>query len=120
MATVENNVKGFCPQEMKVFVASSEELDNDRNQVVSTLHSIDKYHKYLRVEPVTWKTDLEGGSYDKPSIQDEINPLLKECRVVIVLFFSKVGKFTLEEYKLAVKEKKGIYLFQERILAGEQ
>ncbi len=111
MATVENNVKGFCPQEMKVFVASSEELDNDRNQVVSTLHSIDKYHKYLRVEPVTWKTDLEGGSYDKPSIQDEINPLLKECRVVIVLFFSKVGKFTLEEYKLAVKEKKKVFIY---------
>ncbi len=96
---------------VKVFIASSNELANDRQQLISTLYAIGKYHKTLKVEPVTWETDIEKGNYDRECIQDELNELLWDCQIVIVLFHSKVGKFTLEEYNLAVKCKKKVFVY---------
>jgi len=97
--------------DIKIFVASSGELSTERDKCVSVIHVLNKSHSHLRLEVVKWETDLESGSYDKSRIQDEINPLLEDCQIVIVMFYSKVGKFTIEEYLLARKKTKKIFLY---------
>ena len=47
----------------------------------------------------------------KKKIQDEINPLLKASDVVILLFYSRVGKYTFKEYQIARKLKKKVFVF---------
>jgi len=97
--------------DIKIFVASSGELSTERDKCVSVIHELNKSHSHLHLEVVKWETDLESGSYDKSRIQDEINPLLEDCQIVIVMFYSKVGKFTLEEYLLARDKTKKIFLY---------
>jgi hypothetical protein len=60
---------------------------------------------------VEWETDIPPGSYDKQRIQDKINSLVKQCEVVLVLFYSKIGTFTLEEYQLAIVKNKKVFLY---------
>lgn len=96
---------------LKIFIASSSELHQERTQIIRTFNSINKYNTHLKIEAVEWETDVESGSYDKQRVQDEINPLMEDCRIVIVLFYSKIGKFTFEEYQLAVDSKKKVFLY---------
>lgn len=98
-------------QTVKIFVASSGELKNERKELVHIVHSTNKIFDHLKLDVVEWETDLPSGSYRKRSIQQEINPLLEDSKIVIVIFFSKVGKFTLNEYKLALKRKKKLFLY---------
>ncbi len=60
---------------------------------------------------IEWETDLASGSYQKDSIQAEINPLLEKSQIVMVIFYSKLGKFTLEEYHLAIEKGKKVFLY---------
>ena len=43
--------------------------------------------------------------------QDEINRKLVEADIVVVIFYSKVGQFTLEEYHLSIKLKKKVFVY---------
>jgi nucleoside 2-deoxyribosyltransferase len=96
---------------IKIFVASSAEMEAERGEMVHIVNEVGKVFPHLKLEPVKWETDLESGSYQKQRIQDEINPLLAECDIVVVLFYSRVGRFTLEEYGLAIEKDKKVFLY---------
>lgn len=51
------------------------------------------------------------GSSKNERFQDDINKHLECCREVILLFHSKIGKFTFEEYLLALKQNKKIFIY---------
>jgi hypothetical protein len=53
---------------------------------------------FLKLEVKEWETDLESGSYQKETIQDEINPLLEASQIVIVIFFSKIRFFACHRF----------------------
>ena len=106
---MEQNVKGF--QSVNIFVASSGELKEERKEFILIVNSINKLYDHLKLEVIEWETDLESGSYQKENIQEEINPMLEDCQIVFVLFYSKIGKFTSEEYNLAINKKKKVFLY---------
>jgi len=88
-------------QPIKIFLASSGELRAERDGVFKIVAEVNKLHPHLHLEIVEWETDLPSGNYDGKRIQDEINPLLCQCQLTYVLFYSKAGQFTIEELNLA-------------------
>ena len=95
---------------IKIFIASSNELKEERDLFPSIFNHLQKLFEGLFCDPVMWETDIPSGSYDKARIQDEINPLLEGSDVIIALFYSKIGKFPFEEYQLARTKKKKVFV----------
>jgi tetratricopeptide (TPR) repeat protein len=110
-AVIENERSREIQKVLKIFIASSTELNEEREKLIHIFNSINKCLTHLRLEAIKWETDIESGNFDKQRIQDEINPLLEDCPMVFVLFFSKVGKFTLEEFRLAEQKNKKIFIY---------
>jgi len=96
---------------IKIFMASGKELINERKETIQVVHELRKVFPSLDLEVVQWETDLPSGSYDKKRIQDEINSRLEQCSIVLVLFYSKIGTFTLEEFRFAMAENKKVFLY---------
>ncbi|MCP5103942.1 MAG: ATP-binding protein, partial [bacterium] len=96
---------------INIFAASSGELDEERKELIHIVDSIHKQYGHLTLEVIKWETGIPSGSYEKQRVQDEINPLLEDSPIVIVIFYSKLGKFTLEEYNLAREKKKKVFLY---------
>ena len=96
---------------IKIFVASGSELINERRETVLVAHQLRKVFPSLNLEVVEWESDIPSGSYRKKRIQDEINPLLEQCDIVLVLLYSTIGTFTLEEYRLAMEKNKKVFLY---------
>ena len=90
----------------KVFLASSNELADDRKHFDDYIHKINHvlngqgYH----IEVVQWEF-LDPAMPDDGRSQDEYNRQLKDCDECIVLFWHKLGKYTKEELDTAYKEK---------------
>ena len=98
-------------QTVKIFIASSSELKEEREAVFKFREEVGKSHPHLKLEIVQWETDLPSGSASGARIQDDINPKLKACQIVFVLFYSKVGAFTLEELHLAQKHCPKVFVY---------
>ncbi|HLP62103.1 MAG TPA: NACHT domain-containing protein [Candidatus Deferrimicrobium sp.] len=101
----------FPKTPINIFVASSSELDNECKESIHVIHELRNVFPLLDLDTIRWNTALPSGSYNKQRIQDEINPLLDKCQIVLVLFYSKIGQFTLEEYRLAREKNKKIFLY---------
>jgi hypothetical protein len=99
-------------QTVKIFIASSGELATEREKMVVLLSEINKQFPHLHLEPVKWETDLESGSFGQ-RVQDAINPLLDRSDLVVFLFYSKAGMFTVEEFERARAQcKKAFFYFK--------
>ncbi|MEO8147625.1 MAG: tetratricopeptide repeat protein [Bacteroidia bacterium] len=97
---------------VKIFIASSAEMKEERKDCIVFLNQINKTYKHLDLEPVEWEYDIPHGSYpDFSGVQKAINPLLEECNLYIFIFNSKIGKYTKEEFALATELKKKIFPF---------
>ena len=89
---------------IKIFLASSSELRNDRDE-------FDRYFRerndrlleeglYLKI--IRWENFLDAMSETR--LQDEYNVAVAECDVFVSLFFTKAGKFTEEEFDTAHRQ----------------
>lgn len=88
-------------QKMRIFLASSAELREER----------DEFDRYLREQNdllinegvylmvVRWENFLDAMSERR--LQDEYNEAIRQCDVFVSLFFTKTGKFTEEEFDAA-------------------
>ncbi len=111
MVTVKTGSAQTQDNKIKVFIASGGDLVNERDRAEAVLYSLNKVIA-VSVEPVRWETDMAGGSVDTPTIQDTIDEsLLKECEAVLVLFYSRVGKFTQHEFELALIMGKKVFVY---------
>ena len=90
----------------KVFLASSNELADDRKHFDDYIHKINHVLNGLgyHIEVVQWEF-LDPAIPDDGRSQDEYNRQLKDCDECIVLFWHKLGKYTKEELDTAYKEK---------------
>lgn len=99
MATVteDNNT-------IRIFIASSSELEDDRDEFRKFLSiENDTLHKkgvYLQL--VQWENFLDAVSQSR--LQNEYNEALKKCDIVICLFYAKAGKYTQEEFDVALRQ----------------
>lgn len=70
---------------VKVFIASSAELNEQRRECIIILNQINKSYPHLHLEAVEWEYDIPHGSYaDSAGVQKAINPLLEPCKFCIL------------------------------------
>jgi hypothetical protein len=100
------------PANVKIFIASSGELETERKESVLLITELNKRHPHLQLEPVLFEFDTPSGNVQfKERIQDGINPILRESHITIVLFYTKAGEFTIEELELAIKLNKKVFVY---------
>ncbi len=91
---------------IKVFLASSEELKNERLEFSDLILQLnDLFEKRdLQLKLVKWEhLDSSMGAKHK---QEEYNDKLKECELCLTLYWTKFGDYTTEELETAYKELK--------------
>lgn len=88
-------------QRPKVFIASSSELKADRDQIEIFIgrKNIELTKRNRFIELVMWENFLDAMSAD--GLQSEYNKAIQQCDVFVMLFFTKVGKYTREEFETA-------------------
>ncbi|MCB0531918.1 MAG: hypothetical protein KDD14_06930 [Saprospiraceae bacterium] len=99
-------------QELQIFVASSAELMEERKLINSIFSEINSLLPHIHLKDIRWEKDMAGGSVEGAYIQNDINEkLLETCSVVILMLYSKIGKFTREEYELAIRKRKKLFVY---------
>jgi hypothetical protein len=90
----------------KLFLASSSELKEDREQFEIFINRKNKdwIDKGIFLDLILWEDFLDAMSQTR--LQDEYNKAIRECDIFVMLFFTKVGKYTEEEFKTAFGEFK--------------
>ena len=88
---------------ISIFLASSEELKADRNEVEIWINRENKrlIEKGFFVKLNLWEDFLDAIS--KTRLQDEYNKAIEDCDIFISLFKTKVGRFTKEEFEVAYR-----------------
>ena len=88
-------------RKLKFFLASSSELEEDRRAFEIFIGRENKTlaDKDLFIELIIWEDFIDAMSQTR--LQDEYNKLIQECDIFILLFFTKVGKYTDEEFETA-------------------
>lgn len=85
----------------KLFLASSSELKEDRDQfeILINRKNKDWVEKDVFLELVIWEDFLDAVSQTR--LQDEYNQAIRGCDIFVMLFCTKVGKYTEEEFETA-------------------
>jgi hypothetical protein len=96
-------------QTKRIFLASSSELEEDRKEfeIFIGVKNKDWVGKNVFLELVMWEDFLDALS--KTRLQDEYNKAIRECDVFVMLFFTKVGKYTEEEFETAFGQFKATH-----------
>ncbi len=86
---------------IKIFLASSEELREDRDEFeryfLQQNHLLRKEGLYLEI--IRWENFLDAMSETR--LQDEYNREVCACDIFVSLFMTKTGKYTEEEFDVA-------------------
>ena len=85
----------------KIFLASSFELKADRDQFEIFINRKNKewVNKGIFFELVIWEDSLE--CMEPTRLQDKYNEAIKDCDIFVLLFSTKVGNYTKEEFETA-------------------
>jgi hypothetical protein len=85
----------------KLFLASSSELKEDRKEfeIFIGRKNKDWVSRGGFLELIVWEDFLDAMS--KTRLQDEYNEAIRQCDVFIMLFCTKVGQYTEEEFETA-------------------
>jgi uncharacterized protein YjbI with pentapeptide repeats len=86
---------------IKIFLASSEELREDREEFERYFRQQNDQlrEEGLYLEIVRWENFLDAMSETR--LQDEYNREVRECDIFVSLFMTKTGKYTEEEFDVA-------------------
>ncbi len=110
---------------IKIFLASSEELTDDRNAFGNLVRKLDNIYEKrgIRIELFEWE-DYDA-AYNNCRKQDEYNAKIKASDMFLALFHTKAGKFTIEEFDVATEEFRKhaspkVYTYCKDLAEGEQ
>lgn len=110
---------------IRIFLASSEELQDDRNAFGNLVRRLDKIYEKrgIRIELFEWE-DYDA-AYNGTRKQDEYNEAIKASDMFLALFHKKAGKYTLEEFDVATEEFRKnaspkVYTYCKDLQAGEE
>ena len=92
------------PKILKIFLASSNELEYDRKEFELFVNRENKelIDKNIFLKLIIWEDFVDAMS--QKGSQEEYNKAAKESDIFIMLFFTKVGPFTIEEFESAFGE----------------
>jgi len=88
-------------QKRTIFLASSAALKDDRKAFEIFINRKNKewHDRGVFLELVVWEDFLDAVAQTR--LQDEYNKAIRESDIFIMLFFTKVGKYTEEEFETA-------------------
>ncbi len=88
-------------KKVKIFLASSEELKSDREQFELFINRKNKQliEQNIFLQLTIWEDFVDALS--KSRLQSEYNKAIVESDIFLLLFFTKVGMYTLEEFETA-------------------
>lgn len=91
---------------IKIFLASSEELINDRKEFGNLIRRLDDIYQKrgIHIQLIMWE-DLDMTFQDRRK-QDEYNDAIRQCHIFVALFYKLAGKYTREELEVANNERK--------------
>lgn len=86
---------------IRIFLASSAELRQDRDEFRLSIADLNDnwLHRGVRLQVVAWESFIDAMSPTR--LQDEYNRALADCDLFVMLFWSKVGRYTREEFETA-------------------
>ena len=89
---------------IKIFLASSDELQDDRNAFGNLVRRLDGIYEKrgVRIELFEWE-DYDA-AFNGVRRQDEYNEAIKASDMFLALFHTKAGRYTLEEFDVATEE----------------
>lgn len=89
---------------IKVFLASSEELKDEREKFGNFIRRLDDIYlkRGIHVQLFVWE-DMDP-CYNNVRKQDEYNARIRESQIFVALFYTRAGEYTLEEVEIARKE----------------
>ncbi len=113
-------------KKIKIFLASSEELENDRNAFGNLVRRLDKQYEKrgIRIELFEWEE--HDAAYNSRRKQDEYNEIVRASDMFLALFHKRAGQFTIEEFDVASAEFKRTnkhpktYVYCRKVEEGEQ
>lgn len=90
----------------KIFLASSSELKEEREQFEISINRKNKewLDRGVFLELVLWEDFIDAVS--RTRLQDEYNKAIRESDIFVMLFLTKVGKYTEEEFDTALAQFK--------------
>ena len=93
-------------QTKRIFLASSSELKEDREEFELFINRKNKdwVAQDVFLELIVWEDFLDAVA--KTRLQDEYNKAIRECDIFVMLFCTKVGQYTEEEFETAVGQFK--------------
>ena len=110
---------------IKIFLASSEELDYDRMAFGNLIRKLDKIYEKrgVRIELFGWE-DYDA-AFNGVRKQDEYNDYVRNSDMFLALFHKKAGKYTIEEFDIATEEFKKhaspkVYTYCKDLQPGEE
>lgn len=88
---------------ISIFLASSSELENDRIEFGDFVRQLDDIYEKrgTRLSLLKWENFDSSISGRK---QDDYNEKIKICNIFLALFYTKAGRYTVEEFHEAYKE----------------
>lgn len=89
---------------IKVFLASSEELADERQKFGNLIRRLDDIYikRGIHVQLLVWE-DMDP-CYNNVRKQDEYNAWICESDIFVCLFYTRAGQYTLEELDVAQQE----------------
>ncbi|MGB7991978.1 MAG: hypothetical protein WCF44_21450 [Candidatus Methylophosphatis roskildensis] len=93
-------------QTAKLFLASSNELKEDRNdfEIFLARKNEEWRDKGVAISLVHWEDFFDAVS--RTRLQDEYNKAIRGCELFVMLFWTKVGPYTSEEFDTALDQFK--------------
>ncbi|MBO5687626.1 MAG: tetratricopeptide repeat protein [Alistipes sp.] len=109
---------------IKIFLASSEELENDRNAFGNLVRRLDYIYEKRGVRVKLFEWEDYDAAYNDRRKQDEYNENVRVSDLFLAMFHTKAGKFTIEEFDVAAEEfrKRGLpkaYVYCKDLKDGE-
>ncbi len=88
-------------KKIRIFLASSSDLMEDRVHLETFIGRQNKSYidAGIFLELIIWEDFIDAMS--KTRLQDEYNRAIKDSDIFVMLFFTKVGKYSLEEFETA-------------------
>ncbi|MDR1381329.1 MAG: hypothetical protein LBJ47_07600, partial [Tannerella sp.] len=100
--TIDNKTSKM--KRIKIFVASSAELDQDKTLFDLFISDKNKIYRerYIDFELRTWKDFVSAITLTR--LQEKYNEYIQSCDIVVFLFHTRVGQYTLEEFEIAHRQ----------------
>lgn len=97
----DNEGRANVPKTVRIFLASSSELGDDRTKFELYLRQENDRlrSRGINLELICWENFLDAMSETR--LQDEYNDEIKRCDIFVSLFKYKTGRYTKEEFNIA-------------------